>query len=149
MVTGLEKFTSLHTLYGFSFPRKGLCLQSGVKLILICGRYTARRRAINFENSCIATLTGRLIRLRLTIIHHGLPAGFSKTKKDSEMAQVKEEDGALTKRSCKASMKTAKKRIKTANVDKMQIDSGSVAPLITIPNVPSGLLVKSVFFWVV
>lgn len=72
-----------------------------------------------------------------------------KTKKDSEMAQVKEEDGALTKCSRKASMKTAKKRIKTANVDEMQIDSGSVAPLITIPNVPSGLLVKSVFFWVV
>lgn len=65
------------------------------------------------------------------------------------MAQVKEEDGALTKHSRKASMKTAKKRIKTANVDEMQIDSGSVAPLITIPNVPSGLLVKSVFFWVV
>ena len=110
----------MHALYGFSFLRKGLCLQSEVKPISICGRYTARRWAINFENSCIATLTGRLIRLQRTIIHYGLPAGFSKKKKDSEMAQVKEEDGTLTKRTCKASMKTANKRIKTADVDEMQ-----------------------------
>jgi hypothetical protein len=73
-------------------------------------------------------------------------------KGTGEMAQMKEEDGdtgTLTKRSRKASTKTANKRIKTADVDEMQIDSGMVAPLITIPNEPSGLQVKSVFFWVV
>jgi hypothetical protein len=60
-----------------------------------------------------------------------------------ETVQTKEEDGETgthTKRFRKPSMKTANKRTKTTDVDEMQIDSGTVAPLIMIPTAPSGLL---------
>lgn len=63
-----------------------------------------------------------------------------------ETVQMKEEDGETgphTKRSRKASTKTANKRTKIADVDEMHIDSGTRAPLTTIPAVPSGLQVKS------
>jgi len=71
---------------------------------------------------------------------HWLPKG--------ETLQMKEEDGETgmhTKRSRKASMKTANKRTKTAEIGEMQIDSRMVAPRITIPTAPGGLQVKSLY----
>ena len=68
-----------------------------------------------------------------------------------ESVQTKEEDGKTgthAKRSRKASTKITNKRTKVTDVDEMQIDSGTVAPLITISTAPSGLQVKSLsFFW--
>lgn len=70
----------------------------------------------------------------------------------SETVKTKEEDGdtsSHTKRSRKASMKTANKRTKTDDIDEMQIDSGMVAPFTMIPTATTGneLEVKSLFFW--
>jgi hypothetical protein len=78
------------------------------------------------------------------------PSWYLNWHPKGETVQMKEEDGetgTYTKRSRKASTRTANKRTKAADVDEMQIDSGTVAPLITIPNAPSGLQVKSLFFW--
>lgn len=68
----------------------------------------------------------------------------------SETVQMKAEDrepgenGTNTKRSRKASTKTANKKMKTDDVDKMQIDSETVAPLPnTNPTGPSRLEVQS------
>jgi hypothetical protein len=59
-----------------------------------------------------------------------------------ETVQTKEEDGETgthTKRFRKPSTKTANKKTKTTDVDKMQMDSGMLAPHIMIPTVSSGL----------
>jgi hypothetical protein len=55
-----------------SFAKKGPPPPKWGKLTSRCGRYTAMRWAVDFQNSSFVNWTGKPTRSPLTAIHHGM-----------------------------------------------------------------------------